>query len=87
MFFAVGEEQVIAGFGLPAGIVITSLVIALIFTVRLLLKTYDKIDSLREQQIKSANEVNDKLVVPIESIAIQTKYLYDNAQLNSRSRR
>lgn len=86
MNFAVGEDQVIAGFGLPAGIVIISLVIALIFTVKLLLNSYNKIDAIQEQRIKDAREVGQSVITPLERIAEQNKSIYDAVLNNSKPR-
>lgn len=85
MHFAVAEDQVIAGFGLPAGIVIISLVLALLFTVRQLLTSYNKIDAIQEQRIKDAKEVGNNIVTPLERIAEQNKSIYD-VLTNSKSR-
>lgn len=69
--------QVIEGFGLPAGIVIVSLTIALIFTVRLYLKGQTEKDELRKQQIEDAKQTRDILVEPLEKQANMLEKIYD----------
>lgn len=68
MSFAVAEDQVIQGFGLQAGIVIISLALALIFTVRLLLKAYADTNVIQERRIEDAKEFGDKIAEPLEGI-------------------
>ena len=62
-------DQVIQGFGLPAAIVIIGLVIALIFTVRLLLKEYSNRDTIQEKRITDAKELGTRIIEPLEKIS------------------
>jgi len=73
MPFAIVEEQVIQGFGLPAAIVIVALVSALIFTVRLLLKSYTRLDALQEQRLVDAKELGIRILEPLENISDMNK--------------
>ena len=73
MSFAIIEQQVVAGFGLPAAIVIVALATALIFTVRLLLKAYDDKSAIQDQRIIDAKDFGTKLAEPLESLRIMTE--------------
>lgn len=77
MLAQVTTQQVIDGFGLPAAIVIVSLAVALIFSIRLLLKAYDRINEIQETRIADARETRDKLSAPMEAQAKMTGQIYD----------
>lgn len=77
MIFALGESQVIQGFGLQAGIVIVALVAVVIFLVRLLLKSYDTINTIQENRIVDARETRDKITEPLENQARVIEKIYD----------
>jgi len=86
MFGQVSTEQIVQGFGLPAAIVIIALVGALIFTVRLLLKSYDSRDALQEKRIADAKETEQKLTAPLEKQTILSEKIYDVVLRNSQGK-
>lgn len=70
-------DQVADAFGWPGAIVIVSLAAALIFTVRLLLKSYDMRDALQEKRIADAKEARDSLVEPLKKSTELSQQIYD----------
>lgn len=66
MFGAIGEQQVIEGFGLPAAIVILALVAVVIVLARLLKKSYD-------DRITDAKELGTRILEPLENISSMNK--------------
>ena len=86
MFAQVSTDQVVEGFGLPAAIVIIALVGALIFTVRLLIKSYDNTNGIQERRIADAKETRDKLIEPLQQQATLSKQIYDIVLNNSQGK-
>jgi hypothetical protein len=77
MIFALGENQVIQGFGLPAAIVIVGLATALIFTVRLLLVAYTRLDTIQESRLADAKQTMEKITEPLEKQSRVVESIYD----------
>lgn len=77
MLAQVSSEQVIEGFGLPAAIVIISLVAVIVFIYRKLDKLQSKYDALQEQRIIDARETRDKVMEPLDKQAIMSEKIYE----------
>jgi hypothetical protein len=83
---ALTTENVAQAFGWPAAIIIIALVGALYFTVRLLLKSYDKIDAIQERRLADAKETRDKFVEPLENQTEVIGRIYDIVLRNAREK-
>lgn len=82
MYFAVGEQQVIQGFGLPAAIVIIALVAVIMYReIKYWPKVQSdlqlKVDGIQEERLKNALETRDKLTEPIEEMTRTVKNIYE----------
>lgn len=86
MFAQVSTDQVAQAFGWPSAVVILALISALIFTVRLLLKTYDRLDALQEKRIIDAKETRESLVEPLKKSAQLSEQIYDIVLRNAQGK-
>lgn len=77
MFAQVSSDQIMEGFGLPAGIVIVGLLVALVYYVRLSDKKQTRIDELQETRVADANKVGDKIIAPMEDVKEINGKMYD----------